>query len=82
MIFGISSSRIAYSSVWICHYRLYRNLLESKVCKMKNILGEIQIVVGKGSSYVILVLVSGLCKFLKLRQNQIIASLPLCGMGA
>ena len=61
---------------WICHYRLYRNLLESKVCKMKNILGEIKIMMSEGSSYIILVLVTGLCKFLKLRKNQIIASCP------
>jgi len=43
---------------------------------MKNILGEIKIMMSEGSSYIILVLVTGLCKFLKLRKDQIIASCP------
>ena len=56
------------------NYRLYRNLFESKICQMKHILGEIKIMVGKSTSYIILVLISGFCKLLELRHDQVIAS--------
>ena len=39
-----------------------------------NILGKIKIMMGKGSSYIILVLISGLRKFLEFRHDQIITS--------
>ena len=60
-----------------CHDRLNRNLLEAKICQMQNILREIKIMMSKGSSYIILVLISGFRKFLKFRHDQIIASCTL-----
>jgi hypothetical protein len=57
-----------------CYNRLHRDLFEAKVSQMKNILGKIKIMMGKGSSYIILVLISGLRKFLEFRHDQIITS--------
>ena len=44
---------------------------------MKDILGKVKIMVSEGSSYIILVLMAGFCKFLKFRKDQVVASCPL-----
>ena len=42
---------------------------------MLDILGKIQIIMGKGTAYIIIGLVTALCQLLELRYNQIIAAL-------
>ena len=44
---------------------------------MKYVVGEIQVISRKCSSYVILLLIPALCKFLKFRHNEIITSLSV-----
>ena len=44
---------------------------------MKYILRKIQVIMGKCTSHIILILVSALRKLLKLRNNQIIASFSI-----
>ncbi len=48
---------------------------------MLDILGKIQIIMGKGTAYIIIGLMTAFCQLLELRYNQIIAalSLPLNG---
>ena len=43
---------------------------------MHDILGKIQIIMGKGTAYIIIGLVTAFCQLLELRYNQIIAALP------
>ena len=59
------------------HNRLHRNLLESEICKMQHILREIKIIMCKGSSHIIFILMSALRELLELRHDQIIASRTL-----
>ena len=59
---------------WSSHNRLDGHLLESQICKMDHIVGEIQIISGKGSADIIIHLVSALCELLEFWNNDIIAS--------
>ena len=56
------------------YYRLHRDLLESQICQMKHVVGEILVVLGKCTAHIIFFLIPALCQLFKLRQNQIIAS--------
>ena len=44
------------------HHRFHRNLLKAKVCQLFHILGEVQIVSGKGSPDKIILLISAVCR--------------------
>lgn len=80
--YSVQDAGIVVVSIWVDQYgitflsdnRFNRHLLKSKICKMENILGEVQIIPGKCSSYVIFFLIPAFCQLLKLRNNKIIAS--------
>ena len=57
--------------------RLHRNLLESQIGQMQYILGKIGVEMGIGTANIITLLIPAFCKFLELRNDQIIASRPL-----
>ena len=57
--------------------RLNGNLLESKICKMQYIIRKIRIIMRKGSTHIITLLITALCQLLELRNDQIVASRTL-----
>ena len=59
------------------HNRLHGNLLKSLICQTQHILYKVQIVMGKCTSYIILLLVSAFCYFFEFIQDKIIASLSV-----
>ena len=62
---------------FISNNRFNRHLFESEVCKMHDIIGEIQIISCKCTTNVIFFLISAFCKFLELRNDQIITSFSI-----
>ena len=60
----------------LCDNRLNRNLLESQICQMQYILGKISVEMGIGTADIITLLIPAFCKFLELRNDQVIASRP------
>ena len=54
--------------------RLHGDLFEAQICQMQDIGCKIQVVSGKGPSYIIFILMSALRKFFEFRENQVIAS--------
>ena len=61
----------------LCDNRLNRNLLESQICQMQYILGKISVEMGIGTADIITLLIPAFCKFLELRNDQVITSRPL-----
>ena len=61
----------------LCDNRLNRNLLESQIGQMQYILGKIGVEMGIGTADIITLLIPAFCKFLELRNDQVIASRPL-----
>ena len=59
-----------------CNYWLHGDLFETKIGKMKYICCKIRIVVCECTTHIIFVLMSALCKFLELWNDQIITSCP------
>ena len=59
------------------HHRLHGNLFEAQIRQMQHILSEIQVIPGKGSSHIIIVLIPALRQLLELGHNQIIASVAV-----
>ena len=62
---------------FISHHRLYGHLLEPQIREMQDIVGKIQIIAGKRSPHIVPLLVSALCQFLELGNDQVITSLSI-----
>ena len=60
--------------LWLSNHRLHGNLLEAEIRIMQDILGKVEIVMGKGTSHIVFLLVSAVGEFLEFRNDQIIAS--------
>ena len=61
----------------LCNNRLNGNLLESKIRKMQYVIGKIGIIIRICSTHIIALLITALCQFLELRDDQIVASRTL-----
>ena len=59
------------------HHRLHGDLLEAQIRQMQHVLGKIQVVAGKGSAHVVIVLIPAFSQLLELRHNQIVAAVSV-----
>ena len=59
------------------HHRLHGDLLEAQVRQVQHVLGEIQVIAGKGAAHIVIVLIPALCQLLELRHDQVVASVAV-----